>query len=353
MSTLASILICTRDRLPDLRATLASAGALTVPPGLTAELVVVDNGSSDGTAAWVRGARLPNMTVRLVEEPRAGVGFARTTALRAARGEILLFTDDDVRLPAHWLAAMCAPILAGEADVVGGASVLADPLQRPWMTPFHRAALSSSEDRSPEERPGPITISMAFHRRVLDRVPAFDPELGPGSRCGAIEDVLFTSQLKAAGFRFARVAAAPVVHHADASRLTRRAFLSAARRRGRSMAYIRYHWHHWTEAQFTHRKQGWEVWRHPYAVLVKRWLHLWFWRMRHPGELRRSEGIVPEEFALVNLWWQMRQYLVERKRPRNYERHGLVKRRGLLPDAAAQRVGGRAEASRPVSAPEG
>ena len=352
MSTLASILICTRDRLPDLRETLASVGALEAPPGLKAELVVVDNGSSDGTAAWVRGTSLPNMPVRLVEEPRAGVGFARTTALRAAHGEVLLFTDDDVRLPANWLEAMCAPILAGTAEVVGGASVLAEDLQRPWMTAFHRAALSSSEDRSPEERPGPITISMAFHRRVLERVPAFDPELGPGSRCGAIEDVLFTSQLKEAGFRFARVNNAPVAHHADASRLTRRAFLSAARRRGRSMAYLRYHWHHWTAAQFTHRKRRWELWRHPYAVLVKRWMHLWLWRLRHPGELRRSEGIVPEEFAFVNLWWQMRQYLVERKRPRNYERRGLVKRRGLLPDASPRNAGARTEPRRPVSAPE-
>jgi glycosyltransferase involved in cell wall biosynthesis len=353
MSTLASILICTRDRLPDLRETLASVGALAVPPGLAAELVVVDNGSSDGTAAWVRRVSLPNMPVRLVEEPRPGVGFARTTALRTARGEIILFTDDDVRLPADWLAAMCAPILAGEADVVGGASVLAEHLQRPWMTGFHRAALSSSEDRSPEDRPAPITISMAFHRRVLARVPAFDPELGPGSRCGAIEDVLFTSQLEEAGCRFARVTGAPVVHHAGVSRLTRRAFLSAARRRGRSTAYLRYHWHHWTEAQFTHRKRRWEVWRHPYAVLVKRWLHLWFWRITHPGAWRRSEGIAPEEFAFVNLWWQMRQYLVERKRPRNYERRGLVKRRGLLPDAAAKDAGGRTVAARRIPAPEG
>ncbi|GIV57709.1 MAG: hypothetical protein KatS3mg042_0622 [Rhodothermaceae bacterium] len=326
-----SILICTRDRLEALKETLASVGRLELPPGLTAELVVVDNGSTDGTAAWVRSARLPNMPVRLVEEPRPGTGYARTTALYAARGEILLFTDDDVRLPPRWADAMTAPIRAGLADVVGGTSVLAPHLERPWMTPFHRVNLSVSVERGAGD-PHPITISMALHRRVLARVPAFDPELGPGSAYGFQEDTLFAKQLILAGFRVVWVRDVPVEHHPDAARLTRRAFLAAARRRGRAMTYLRYHWQHGTEADFTHRKHPWEVWRAPRVVLVKRWLHLGLWRLTHPRAVWRTEGIDPVEFGLVNQLAQIRQYLRERGRPRHYDRYGLVKKRGVLPD---------------------
>jgi len=332
MPVLVSILICTRNRLPALKETLRSMEMLVFPESLEAELVIVDNGSTDGTGHWARQASMPNMPVRVLEEYRQGVGWARTAALRAARGDILLFTDDDVGVPPHWGIALCRPILAGEADVVGGASVLADTLQRPWMTGFHRAALSSSEDMTPEDHPDPITISMAFSRRVLERVPAFDPELGPGSPCGAIEDVLFDRQLKTAGFRFAHVSDAPVVHHPSGDRLSRPAFLRAARARGRSMAYIGYHWDHWTVERFTHRTQGRQTWRHPYVVLLKRWAHLWGWRLLHVRAWRRSEGIARTEFGLVNLLSQIRQYLVERQKARNYDHRGLVKRRGVLPD---------------------
>jgi len=326
-----SILICTRERLSKLQDTVRDIGELHLPEDAEAELVVVDNGSTDGTASWVEQVTLPNMPVRLVKEPRPGTGYARTTALHAARGNILLFTDDDVRLPPGWATELCRPIVNGEADVVGGTAQLARHLRRPWMNRFHRATLSSIKQRESEDLLLPITISMALRRTVLERVPAFDPELGPGSSLGFCEDTLFAWQLKEAGFRFATVETVPVEHHPSADRLTRSAFLRAAEARGRSMAYIRYHWMHWDDWAFTNRTAWYEFWRNPYVTVAKRWGHLMLWRLLNRGAVTEREGIRHYEFSLVNLLHQALQYLTERGRPRNYEERGLRKLRGERP----------------------
>jgi len=335
VSTSLSILICTRDRLSTLKSTVRDLGTLQLPEETEAELVVVDNGSTDGTTAWVEQATLPNMPVRLVEEPRAGTGYARTTALDASHGDILLFTDDDVRIPSDWAVELCRPILSNEADVVGGPAKLAPHLRRPWMNRFHRATLSTLPEKGGGEVLLPITISMAFRRAVLNQVPAFDPELGPGSSLGCCEDTLFAWQLREAGFRFAEVNTVPVVHHPSEDRLTRAAFLRAAEARGRSMAYVRYHWLHWEEWTFTNRTSWYEFWRHPYLVVAKRWGHLMLWRLLHLDALLRREGIRHHEFSLVNLFHQALQYLAERTRPRNYEERGLRKLRGEKPGKVA------------------
>ncbi len=323
-----SILICTHNRREALRQTLATVAGLAIPEALTPELIVVDNGSTDGTSDMVRTFRPPNMPVRLVQEPRPGAGHARNAALRAARGEILLFADDDVRLPANWLAVLCAPILADTADVVGGRVVLPPSLLRPWMTAFHRKALAATEGIDPDDPVDLISASMALSRRVLEKVPAFDPELGPGTATNALEDTLFTRQARAAGFRITTAFDAPVEHHFSEHRLTRRAFLRAAQARGRSLSYIHYHWYHRPASDWTHRTAPWQVWRTPHVLLGLRYLRLWGWRLRHPRSWLRQEGITKTEFYHVISIYRMKQFMRDRRRPPHYARQGLVKRSG-------------------------
>lgn len=98
-----SVVICTwnRDRLLDR--TLEGLAALRVAPGLAWELLVVDNGSEDGTAGVLakHARRLP---LRVVEEPERGLSRARNRGLDEARGELVLWTDDDVRADPGWLS---------------------------------------------------------------------------------------------------------------------------------------------------------------------------------------------------------------------------------------------------------
>ncbi|HEX4612959.1 MAG TPA: glycosyltransferase [Urbifossiella sp.] len=85
-----SFVVITRDRRAELGNCLASIYRQEWP---TADLVVVDNGSSDGTAAFVR-AKFP--AVRLIESTtNLGVSVARNLAIGAVAGEVCVFLDDD------------------------------------------------------------------------------------------------------------------------------------------------------------------------------------------------------------------------------------------------------------------
>src|SRR5579871_6218383 len=89
-----SLIICTRNRCQKLARHLESLRYIAFDRPW--EIVVVDNGSVDETAAVVRRF-IPTASapVSFVFEPKAGKSNALNTALRIARGEILAFTDDD------------------------------------------------------------------------------------------------------------------------------------------------------------------------------------------------------------------------------------------------------------------
>src|SRR5580704_12336571 len=116
MGVFVSIIICSQNRAESLRLTLESIGKAAVPPGWTAELLIVDNSSSDHTRAIVTKAQLSNLTLRYIYEPKAGLSYARNAGLAAASGRIILFTDDDIHVPLDWIEGMCRPILEGTAD---------------------------------------------------------------------------------------------------------------------------------------------------------------------------------------------------------------------------------------------
>ena len=142
-------------------------------------MLVVDNGSLDRTRRVVRQAKFWGRAPRYLYEPRPGVSYARNAGLAAARGEVLLWTDDDVRPGRTWIEAMCRPILDGRADAVAGRVKLPDYLERPWLRPWHRVCLAVD---APTTGDFDLTgANMAFARRVLEKVPAFDLELGPGA----------------------------------------------------------------------------------------------------------------------------------------------------------------------------
>jgi glycosyltransferase involved in cell wall biosynthesis len=89
-----SIVIPTRDRRDRLVATLDALDAQRVG-GAEVEILVVDNGSSDATAAALR-ERTGVLAVTVLEEPREGASFARNRALDAARGRVALLLGDDM-----------------------------------------------------------------------------------------------------------------------------------------------------------------------------------------------------------------------------------------------------------------
>jgi glucosyl-dolichyl phosphate glucuronosyltransferase len=99
-----SVLICTYNRASLLRDSLRVLGTLTPPPQAEAQIIVVDNNSTDETpeviAQAVRASPIPIVGVR---EERQGKSFALNSGFERAHGDIIALTDDDVIPATDWL----------------------------------------------------------------------------------------------------------------------------------------------------------------------------------------------------------------------------------------------------------
>ncbi|CAN5813162.1 hypothetical protein BH24ACT3_BH24ACT3_05710 [soil metagenome] len=111
-----SVVVPVRDRRALLRNCLAALAAQTFTD---AEVIVVDDGSTDGSAEEARAVAVAGQPVRLLHGSGDGAVAARTLGVAAARGEILAFTDSDCVPDPGWLAAGVGAIDEG-ADVVQG-----------------------------------------------------------------------------------------------------------------------------------------------------------------------------------------------------------------------------------------
>ena len=112
-----SVVIATRDREAFLRDALDSLATQAGAPPF--EVVVVDNGSRDGTRGVVEARAQREPPVRYVAVPQPNRGLARNRGVDAARGRYVLFCDDDVIVPAGWIAAHAAAHRGGERVVNG------------------------------------------------------------------------------------------------------------------------------------------------------------------------------------------------------------------------------------------
>jgi glycosyltransferase involved in cell wall biosynthesis len=119
MATSVSVVICTWNRARLLGQTLETFLRLRVPEGVTWELLVVNNNCTDGTDAVARqyADRLPLV---LCHEPRPGKSNACNHAIVRARGDYLLWTDDDVVVPPDWLEENLRAFEEHQAHLVFG-----------------------------------------------------------------------------------------------------------------------------------------------------------------------------------------------------------------------------------------
>ena len=242
----ASIVVCTRDRVDRLRECLAHLDA-QVGAG-DHEVVVVDNGSTDGTGGFVRAwaAADPGRRRRL-HEPIAGLSRARNRGVAAATGEVVLFIDDDALAPRGWVAAHLAAYARDPAVVAAGGPVALrwSDGRPPWLAPRLEhwfSALDLGHDAVAWPTPhGPYGTNMSVRRTTLDHVGAFDTSLGRRGRSlvSSEEGDLF-ARVFAAGGRVAYEPAALVLHGVTPDRLTRRWVLRRGWAQGRSNARRRW-----------------------------------------------------------------------------------------------------------------
>jgi glycosyltransferase involved in cell wall biosynthesis len=214
-----SIIVATRNRAHTIRGCLDSiAAALTFAAPLDAEIVVVDNGSTDDTQAvikaWTAACSFP---VQLLFEPKPGLSRAHNRAFRAARGELLAFTDDDCRLSTDYVAQLLSHD-AGDIDLVlrGGRIELGDPTDLPLTintTPtLMRWRLSENSARH-QSFCGKISgCNMTMRRTLVERLGPFDEDFGSGSSIGSGADADYAVRAYLAGATIEYVPDMSVTH---------------------------------------------------------------------------------------------------------------------------------------------
>jgi glycosyltransferase involved in cell wall biosynthesis len=173
------------------------------------EVVVVDDGSTDGSGEEAAGRRIADRDVIVLAGEGEGAVAARVVGVRAASGAVLAFTDSDCRPHPKWLESAMAAIDAG-ADVVNGRTLPARP-----MAPLERSIWSGEEGLFP-------TCNMFYRRTTFDAVGGFDAAAGDrwGFRferrargLGFCEDTLLGWRAHRAGARVEFVPEAHVDHH--------------------------------------------------------------------------------------------------------------------------------------------
>jgi glycosyltransferase involved in cell wall biosynthesis len=179
-----SIVIATYNRAADLRKTLGSLSALhTSHPW---EVIVVDNNSNDGTADVVRewAAAFP-APLQYAFEPTPGRSAALNAGIARARGEIVLTTDDDVRVEPDWMERASAALERHGCAYVGGRVLPIWGGPRPAWLPDrggHHWAVIALLDYGPEPieygTRVPLGVNMAFRRDAFQVAGPWDPRIG-------------------------------------------------------------------------------------------------------------------------------------------------------------------------------
>jgi glycosyltransferase involved in cell wall biosynthesis len=209
-----SVLICTRNRAKPLDETLRHFFMQRFADGYEYEVVVVDNDSTDDTVRVVAGyAAEHSGIVRYCREQRHGQCYARNTAIAAARGDIIVFTDDDVLVERNWLNEIHREFTEDPAlSLLGGRVLLAhDGLQK--------VSLQTSDQRQmfiyPNPGSFPMGANMAFRREIFDRIGMFDVRLGPGRFFPGADDADFFYRALKAGYRVLYAPNVLVYHNHD------------------------------------------------------------------------------------------------------------------------------------------
>jgi glycosyltransferase involved in cell wall biosynthesis len=237
----ASVIICSRNRVCSLLGTLDSLLGMDVPHDVDWEVIVVDNASSDNTAEKVRdfSSRI-EIPVTVVEESQAGKAYALNRGLAEARGEILLFTDDDALVDPRWLRATLEGFAASGAECVGG------PVHPHWLGPrpswltdnlLNVLAVLDLGSESRELPSGMLYgVNYAFRREVFVHVGGFNTKLC--ARGAGNEDRDMIDRLRASGGRIYYDPRIVVQHKIFPERLTRAYFRRWYRLNGRDRAEI-------------------------------------------------------------------------------------------------------------------
>ncbi|BCS34730.1 hypothetical protein TBR22_A39560 [Luteitalea sp. TBR-22] len=202
-----SVIVAARDSAATLGACLDALRAQDYPD---VEVIVVDDGSTDDTAAIAEAGG-----ARVVRTPAVGASAARNLGIELARGEVVAFTDGDCVAEPRWARALAEGLESSGATGIGGRQVNVFPAAQAWLRDgfeaFFRAASILSDYTRGDDRPRQVrhnaSCCSAYRTEALRQVGGFRPGLWPG------EDVDLDLRLTRSGATLYYVPWAVVHHH--------------------------------------------------------------------------------------------------------------------------------------------
>jgi glycosyltransferase involved in cell wall biosynthesis len=215
-----------------LLATLESIAALEKPAGGIAECLVIDNNSTDDTAAvadnFARSARLP---MRRILEPRQGSSHARNRAVDEARGDVILFIDDDAVAEPRWAVELLVAMELRRLDAVCGMVLPRWSMPPPaWLGPSVAIKLAVHDEAALRVAAPPtldtihnyFSANVGFRRDAFTRFGRFREELGVvGGNPMSGEDTELFDRIMHRGGAMGFAPAARVHHLIPRERMTR------------------------------------------------------------------------------------------------------------------------------------
>jgi glycosyltransferase involved in cell wall biosynthesis len=218
---LVTVAICTRNRSRLLSQALESMKALVIPPGVEWELLVVNNNSTDTTDRVIESSA-SFLPIRRLFEPKTGKSNALNLAVREARGEYILWTDDDCLVDPRWMVELCRAFQQWPDTAIFGGSIIPQLEGTPprWMkAAWDRVAVVfATRNFGPEPFPiswhvMPFGANLAIRTREQRRY-LYDPRIGPGAGLfiKGGEETLVVQQMLEDGIAGRWVASAKVTH---------------------------------------------------------------------------------------------------------------------------------------------
>jgi glucosyl-dolichyl phosphate glucuronosyltransferase len=244
-----SVIIPTYNRAETVRLTLDSFLAQDYPQDRY-EIIVANNNSTDDTEQVLHDYCERHSQVKSIRETRQGVHYARNTAAKMARGEILYFTDDDMAADTHLLSELVkvfdldSRIGSATGKIIGDFEVAPPEWVRRHLINHY---LSLTEPDRPERviiSPDDLVFSchQAIRREAFFRCGGFNPENTAGVWIGDGETGLGI-KLKQAGYKFAYTPTSVIYHKIPKSRTNVSYLIRRMGNQGNCDSYTEYRQH--------------------------------------------------------------------------------------------------------------